>query len=207
MSDVCWQFVVSCFGGVESAYLNSWYWAHAPVLHLNISHSVKAGAHLKQKGQMLEEVDLKVKSGNNLSKKREIKDPKKISQLVRDIFGTKWYISCTRRMSRVARLPAATGLHFIFFQTIYRTNEEGYDQFDHIWGDPAIVPYNNIPDKISPTLLSSRTLYLMRACAGRPIRWSGMTQRLPTLPRPAESAQLLQSLQYSPYFACCALFS
>ena len=73
-------------------------------------------------------------------------------------------------MSRVARVPAATGQHFIFFRTIYRTNEEGYDQFDHIWGDPAIVPYNNIPDKISPTLLSSRTLYLMRACAGRPIR-------------------------------------
>ena len=89
----------------------------------------------------------------------------------------KWYIFVTRRMSRVA-VPAASGQHFIFFRTIYRTNEQGYDQFDHIWGAPAIVPYNNIPDKISPSLLSSRTLYLMRACAGRPIRWSSMTQRL-----------------------------
>ena len=206
MSDVCWQFVVSCFGGVESAYLNSWYWSHAPVLHLNISHSVKAGAHLKQKGQMLEEVDLKVKSGNNLSKKREIKDPKKMSQLVRDIFGTKWYISCTRRMSRVARLPAATGLHFIFFRTIYRTNEEGYDQFDHIWGDPAIVPYNNIPDKISPAP-SSRTLYLMRASTGR-VRSDDEQWHSGSLPRGIQPfPSLLQSLQYSPYFACCALFS
>lgn len=68
----------------------------------------------------------------------------------------KRYIFVTRRMSRVA-LPAATGQHFIFFRTIYRTNEQGYDQFDHIWGAPAIVPYNNIPDKISPSL-SSRTL-------------------------------------------------
>ena len=29
------------------------------------------------------------------------------------------------------------GLHFIFFRTIYRTNEEGYDQFDHIWATPG----------------------------------------------------------------------
>lgn len=39
-------------------------------------------------------------------------------------------------MPRVA-LARTPGLHFIFFRTIYRTNEEGYDQFDHIWATPG----------------------------------------------------------------------
>lgn len=72
---------------------------------------------------------------------------------------------------------------------------------------PAIVPSSNIPDKISPFSVqpARASLYLMRA--DRTIReLAAMTQRLrTTLPR-KESA-LLQTLQYSPYFACCALFS
>ena len=168
MSDVRWQFVVSCFSSrVESGYLKSWYWSHAPVLHLNIRHPVKAGAHLKQKGQMLEEADLKVKWSNNLSKKREITDARKMSQLVCDKFvRTQMIHLCYQKNVKGGTARRQDRLHFIFFRTIYRTNEEGYDQFDHIWGATAIVPYNNIPDKISPAP-SSRTLYLMRASAGR----------------------------------------
>ena len=47
------------FEYIKCSYLEP-YWSHAPVLHLNIRHSVKARAHLKQK------VNLNFKSSNNL---------------------------------------------------------------------------------------------------------------------------------------------
>ena len=54
-------------------------------------------------------------------------------------------------MSRVGQ----PGLNI--FCPIYWTNEEGYDQSDHIWASQPIVPYyDGIPDKISPS--ATRTL-------------------------------------------------
>ena len=134
MLDVCWQFVWCCWRR-RSAYLESWYWSHATVLHLNIRHSVKAGAHLKQKGLVLEQSWFK-------------------SQIKQQSFQKETEISKTQEKWLVLELifdPNDTSLlpeecqewqgcqrpHFIFFRTISRTNEEGYDQFDQI---SAIVP-------------------------------------------------------------------
>ena len=63
------RVLTACIMFWRSAHLKSRYCSHPPVLHLNIRHPVKAGAHLKQKGQRLEKADLKVKSSNSPSKK------------------------------------------------------------------------------------------------------------------------------------------
>ena len=198
------RVLTACIMFWRSAYLKSRYWSHPPVLHLNIRHPVKAGAHLKQKGQRLEKADLKVKSSNSPSKK-EWARKMSLLVLIRYWNSSEWYIFVTRRMPRVA-LARTPGLHFIFFRTIYRTNEEGYDQFDHIWATPGHCSFQQHSWQNFPVLCPARaSLYLMRA--DRMIReLAAMTQRLrTTLPR--EESALLQTLQYSPYFACCALFS
>ena len=156
------RVLTACIMFWRSAYLKSRYWSHPPVLHLNIRHPVKAGAHLKQKGQRLEKADLKVKSSNSPSKKEWAR---KMSLLVLIQYqnSSEWYIFVTRRMPRVA-LARTPGLHFIFFRTIYRTNEEGYDQFDHIWATPGHCSFQQHSWQNFPVLCPARaSLYLMRA--------------------------------------------
>ena len=157
---------------------------------------------------MLEEADLKVKSSNNLSKNWEIKDARKMSQLVWDIFLPNdtsllpeecqgWH--CRRR-----------GGYILYFsgQFIGQMSRDMINLI--ISGEPQ-------PLFLTATFLTK----FPHRCPAEPFIWwesvlavrSDDDQSCPqwhsvsqTLPRPAESA-LLQSLQYSPYFACCALFS
>ena len=201
------RVLTACIMFWRSAYLKSRYWSHPPVLHLNIRHPVKAGAHLKQKGQRLEKADLKVKSRNSPSKKSEqekwvcwfwsdIKIPRNDTSLLpEECQGWHWrgprgyilYFSgqFIGQMSRDMIILIISGEPQPLFLTAtfltkfpHRCPAEPF-----IWWE-SVLAVRSDDDQSCP-------------------QWHSVSQ---TLPRPAESA-LLQSLQYSPYFACCALFS
>ena len=112
------------FEYVKYSYLEP-YWSQPPVFHLNIRHSVKAGVHLKQK------TNLKFKSSNKLSKTYIKGMLWKMDVFVINL-NSKNYQKNFKGISSKKIL--------YFFRAIYSTNEQGYDQFDHIWRGLAIVP-------------------------------------------------------------------